>query len=182
MISSAQRRVQRVTVLVTVLALGAVLMLAGCERRAPIGSGGGGGAPAGRAGVAVDPSAIEGKWLYFHVEDQKIVHGSGFCITIEDNRVSQFVPIRVTESAARCDGENLLVSGEAITSQEAALVLRFTIRQASEGDAERPQLDVTATVAANGELFVGEEKTAAPDGRTLTSEIVLRTPEGLIKG
>ncbi len=144
-----------------------ILCTAGCD------SGGGATGtaaptlPDNRVGLA----EIQGEWLYIRAEDGEPF--SGDCITIEGDQVTQF-----TE---KCRGENLLQDSDDITTNGDTVVLRFSLPLAVEGEAQPLILEVTATLAREGDIFTGTDVRVPPAewGEPFETQLALRRGDPL---
>ena len=148
--------------LVVAVACGLPILAAiGCNTAAP---------PAGGGTADPEPNAslddLQGEWLYLRVdaEDQQILDAE--CITIEDDVVSEF--------ADECEGDDLLLSSASITVDGDTFVVRFRV-VVTDPDEPAESAEITATVTAEGDIFVGTEETEGGVGGSL--QIVLRRPE-----
>ena len=155
------RRCRLSAVLIAVYCISHSVFIAGCNTAAPAG---GSGAQPAQPNDSASLEDLQGEWLYLRAEGDQLI--SGDCIIIEDDQVAEFID--------NCDGEDLLLSSSDITTNGGTFVLRLVI-EVTIPDEPAESLEITTTLAQEGDIFVGTEVTDPPV--PLGDQIVLRRPE-----
>ena len=132
---------------------GALLLgLVGCST----GSSGGGGNT--NANTTIEPTGpatlagLQGDWQYVRGERRSPLTVD--CLTIENARITQFID--------HCDGDNILVSSEDITTNGTEAVLRLSIALPSSSGGDPVTINLTATISPNNTEWFGTEEFAPP--------------------